>query len=86
MTNVVFWKDWYGSPVQVGLEGQKGEGSGGCSVVCSHSPVPYSKVNSRGTLQLHGLFLDSLVECSSVSPEHPCDVLRICHLVSIFLP
>lgn len=32
MTKVIFWKEWYdGTPVKIGLEGQKAEGSGGCT-------------------------------------------------------
>lgn len=32
MAKVIFWKEWYdGTPVKIGLEGQKAEGSGGCT-------------------------------------------------------
>lgn len=48
MTEVVFWEDWYdGTPIRVGLEGQKAKGSRGCFVVWCPSPVPCSEVNSR---------------------------------------
>lgn len=89
MTKVMFWKDWYdGTPVQVGLEGQKAEGSGGCFVVWCPSSVPSSKVNSRSEdsqVTWPVILAHWLNECPSTHPEHPCNVLRICHLFRYFV-
>lgn len=47
MTKVVLQKEWYGTPVSVGSEGQKDGGLGGYFVVCYCSSVPRSEVISR---------------------------------------